>query len=153
MSFLERTQRQMPLRPLAPLVSAAALLLGLHGCAPQSESTPATEAREAAAPIAEVTRPAMTGEVPAELMESILDDLVKEEGLQRADIEIERAESVIWPSGGLGCPEPGVMYTQAQVLGYWVVLRAAEKQYDYRVSEKGYFRRCEGSSKSRLPVG
>jgi hypothetical protein len=94
-----------------------------------------------------------TGEAPADLLNAIVDDLAAQEQVNREDIEVERAESVIWPSGALGCPEPGVMYTQAQVPGYWVVLRAGEKQYDYRASGKGHFRRCKPSFKIQLPVG
>ena len=91
--------------------------------------------------------------MPAELLESILGDLMAREGLQRDDIEVERGEFVIWPDGSLGCPEPGVMYTQAQVSGYWVVLRAGDRQFDYRASEKGQFRPCKGSFRVQLPVG
>ena len=86
-------------------------------------------------------------------MEKILADLVERETLRREDIEVERSESVIWSDGSLGCPEPGIMYTQAQVPGYWIVLRSAGKQYDYRASEKGQFRRCKVFSRAQPPVG
>lgn len=102
---------------------------------------------------AEMAGSKVAGEVPEELLQSILNDLMTRESLQRADIELERAEFVIWPSGALGCPEPGVMYTQAQVRGYWVVLSTGEIQHDYRATEKGLFRLCIGSSKHQFPVG
>jgi hypothetical protein len=96
---------------------------------------------------------AVTGEVPADLLNSIIEDLLTSENMQRDNITVERAESAIFPDGGLGCPKPGEIYTQAQVQGYWVVLRSAGKGYDYRASAKGYFRRCNNSFKFRLPVG
>jgi len=34
------------------------------------------------------------------------------------------------------------MYTQALVNGYWIVIEAAGKQYDFRVDRGGSFRLC-----------
>jgi hypothetical protein len=39
---------------------------------------------------------------------------------------VVQAEAVTWPDGALGCPEPGIVYTQALVPGYWVVVEAEE---------------------------
>ena len=39
-----------------------------------------------------------------------------------ADIEVVSAGAVTWPDGSLGCPEPGMMYTQALVNGSHVIL-------------------------------
>lgn len=135
------------------VAAAAALMLATGACTPRADVPDEAASPEPAPPASEAVPAAVTGEVPAELLESILEDLVRAEGLQRADIEVERAESVIWPDGALGCPEPGIMYTQAQVPGYWVVLNAGDRQYDYRASAKGQFRRCKGSFKMQLPVG
>jgi hypothetical protein len=52
------------------------------------------------------------------------------------------AESAVWSDGALGCPEPGMMYTQALVNGYWVVIEAAGQNYDFRVDSRGNFRLC-----------
>lgn len=138
--------------PLTPAAAVAALMLALGACAPRPE--PAAEAASVQEPAPLSIRPApTTGEAPADLLNAIVDDLAAQEQVNREDIEVERAESVIWPSGALGCPEPGVMYTQAQVPGYWVVLRVGDKQFDYRASGKGHFRRCKPSFKIQLPVG
>jgi len=95
----------------------------------------------------------VTGEVPSDLLDAIIEDLARKENLPREEIEVERAESVIWPNGALGCPTPGEMYTQALVPGYWVVLRHAGEQYDYRASSRGSFRHCSNRFKSQLPAG
>ena len=153
MTHQERFPRLIRRPRLAPAVAVAALMLAAGACTPQPDAPENGTGPEAATPAPTAAPAAVTGEVPAELLESILSDLISQEGLKREDIEVERAESVIWSDGALGCPEPGVMYTQAQVPGYWVVLRAGGKQYDYRVSEKGLFRRCKGSFKMQLPVG
>ena len=48
-----------------------------------------------------------------------------------------------WSDGSLGCPEPGMMYTQALVDGYQVIVEANGTQLDYRGSGPGQFRVCE----------
>jgi len=93
------------------------------------------------------------GEIPADLLESIIGSLAREQGVPPDSIEVERAEYVIWPDGALGCPRPDEMYTQAQVPGYWVVLRVGQSRFDYRATAKGHFRRCSNSLKRQLPVG
>jgi hypothetical protein len=93
------------------------------------------------------------GEVPEELFDSIIENVIESEGIELEDITVDRAESVIWPDGSLGCPRPGEMYTQAPVNGYWVVLKAGERRYDYRASVKGEIRRCDVSNRLQLPVG
>jgi hypothetical protein len=52
---------------------------------------------------------------------------------------IVRAESVVWNDGSLGCPEPGNMYTEALVNGYWVIIRARGQTYDFRADSRGSF--------------
>ena len=49
-----------------------------------------------------------------------------------------------WPSGALGCPEPGMLYTQALVPGYQVILDVGGKKLDYRAGESGAVRLCAG---------
>jgi len=137
-------------------IGPAGLVLGLSlfaltACAPGSEQ----DTEVTAEPPVEVSLPASApaGEVPGDLMDKIIEHLIKQENLNREAITIVRAESAIWPDGALGCPIPDEMYTQAQVEGYWIVLKSANKEYDYRASAKGYFKRCKNSFKVRLPVG
>jgi hypothetical protein len=90
-------------------------------------------------------QPATTGEVPREILDALLDDLVAQTGANRASIQILRAEAVVWSDGSLGCPKPGQFYTQAEVPGYWVVLQVGTEDYDYRVRNSGHFLMCENS--------
>ena len=139
-------------RPRLASVAVAALLLALGACVPRAES--GSDAAPERSPEPEVAaQDTPSGEVPADFLDKVIGDLVEKEGLQRDDIQVERAESVIWPDGALGCPQPGDMYTQAQVPGYWVVLRVGDNRYDYRMAAQGYFRRCSASFRVQLPVG
>ena len=90
------------------------------------------------------------GEVPAEILDEIIAELVERTGSERVDIQMIRAESVVWNNGSLGCPQPGEFYIQMLINGYWVVLEVEGVEYDYRVSDKGYFTLCE--RRGGLPV-
>jgi hypothetical protein len=92
------------------------------------------------------TSPPVTGEVPEDLLAAILADLAERVGVAVGDITVIRGQEIVWSDGSLGCPQPGMMYTQALVSGYWVVLQAGETDYDYRASQTGYFFLCESDS-------
>ncbi|MCS6909965.1 MAG: hypothetical protein NZM11_05275 [Anaerolineales bacterium] len=85
----------------------------------------------------------VVGELPATLRESIEADLEQRSGVTRAAFTYVRAEAMVWNDGSLGCPQPGMAYTQALVPGYWVVIRVGDAEFDYRVAESGYFILCE----------
>ena len=144
--------------PAIRLSTRSALLLGstlfaLASCTPRSEPAAAEPGSEQQPLPVPLSTAAVTGEVPADLLQSVIADLARQEGLAAADIEVERAEQAIWPDGALGCPRPDELYTHAEVPGYWIQLRAAGKQYDYRASARGQFRRCGNPFKRRAPVG
>jgi hypothetical protein len=84
----------------------------------------------------------MTTGVPKGILDPILEEAAKLANVSREKLVIVRAERVVWNDGSLGCPEPGMMYTQALVNGYWIVVEAAGKKYDFRVSSGGSFRFC-----------
>ena len=67
----------------------------------------------------------MKGQVPQTILESILKEAAALAKVSHEQLVIVRAQSVVWNDGSLGCPEPGMMYTQALVNGYWVVIEAA----------------------------
>ena len=87
----------------------------------------------------------VVGEVPQSLMTAVMDDLVAQTGVDSNTIEVVRAESVLWSDGSLGCPQPGVFYTQALVAGYHIILAAGGRTYDYRAAESGDFRLCQNA--------
>jgi hypothetical protein len=84
------------------------------------------------------------GEVPDKLLDEIVLHLAENLGVSNQAVQIIKAEAVIWSDGSLGCPKPGTVYTQVLVDGYHVILGVGEQDYDYRVSDSGYFFLCEG---------
>ena len=88
------------------------------------------------------------GEVPQEIFEKIMADVVLKTRANRADIVVTRTESLTYSDGSLGCSKPGQNYTMATVPGYRVILSHAGQQFDYRASQKGFFMLCERPSLS-----
>jgi hypothetical protein len=95
-----------------------------------------------AAPTPAGETPLVRGNVPKDILDPILKEAAALAKVTREQLVIVRAEPVVWNDGSLGCPEPGKMYTQALVNGYWVVIEAAGKTYDFRVGRGGSFRLC-----------
>jgi len=58
-------------------------------------------------------------------------DLAKRLGVAAAEVTVVSSDDVTWPDGSLGCPEPGMHYTQALIQGSRIILEAAGKQYHY----------------------
>lgn len=69
--------------------------------------------------------------VPPQHWQAILDDLARRE--VKGTATLVSSEAVTWPDSSLGCPSPGVMYTQALVDGLRVVVEADGRQFDYRI--------------------
>lgn len=83
-----------------------------------------------------------TGEVPPQLLAIFQDDLARRALVKHETITLVSATEQHWPNGALGCPQPGMMYTQAIVPGYRVVLQAAGEKYAYHSDLRGNFVVC-----------
>jgi hypothetical protein len=86
--------------------------------------------------------PTVQGKVPQGILDAILKEAATLAKVSSEKLVIVRAQPVTWSDGSLGCPEPGAMYTQALINGYWVVIDAVGKTYDFRVDNAGRFRLC-----------
>lgn len=89
-------------------------------------------------------------QLPADITQQILEDLVERTGASLEEIEVVRAQAVTWPNPSLGCPQPGMVYPQVIVEGYWLVLAVDGTEYDYRGSGVGEFILCEIPREDRL---
>lgn len=86
--------------------------------------------------------PADSGAVPAELIEFARTDAAQRASVDPQDVTVLTAEAVTWNDGSLGCPEPGMMYTQALVDGYRVVVEAGGTEYHYHGARTGGIAYC-----------
>lgn len=109
-----------------PATAALALLFALAACTQPAGEPSSPDPTAAVDKSADDALPSIViGEVPGELLEGIVADAAERTGVTPDEVEVTTAESVTWSDGSLGCPEPGMMYTQAQVNGYWIVIEAA----------------------------
>jgi hypothetical protein len=129
-------------RPLAAFCLAGAVLLGAEAMA-QTPRNPPQAVRVEPVASQPVGAPAAEGDVPAGLLDKIRADLASAQGLAPGDVKVVGTRAVDWPNGALGCPKPGVMYTQAIVPGYRVELEAGGKRFTYNASARGGFKRCD----------
>ena len=129
--------------------------LNLAVCMPSGSASPnesMTPPVETPAPTSTPEKSRFESQVPKAILDRIVDEAAKLANVPRERLLIVRAEAVIWNDGSLGCPEPGMQYTQALVNGYWVVIRSAEGVYDFRLRRDGGFRLCpEGRGHPPLP--
>ena len=132
-----------------PVVALGALALVLVACAASpgqegSASPVPTLVASAEATAAPLSTDRKESDVPDELLAAILADAAQRAGVSTEEIEVTAANAVTFTDGSLDCPEPGMMYTQALVDGYRIVVEVAEEELDYRVGSGGSFRLCEG---------
>jgi hypothetical protein len=94
--------------------------------------------------VAPATPPTAPTTVPAARWAAIEEDL-RDRGVDAVPTLVV-AEAVTWPNGALGCPRPGVMYTQAVEEGMRVIVAAGDRQYDYRFGRTDTPLLCEHGS-------
>jgi hypothetical protein len=80
--------------------------------------------------------------IPATHWAALLSDLAAR-GVTTDGLAVVSARAMTWPSGALGCPKPGMAYTQMVTDGYQVVVKAGGKTYDYRYGMTATPRLCE----------
>jgi len=85
---------------------------------------------------------------PSDLVALIVADLARELGRPPGDVQVRSVEAVTWRDGSLGCPEPGMFYTQALVPGFRLTLEVDGRSFDYRSGRGMAFRRCNRSDKA-----
>jgi hypothetical protein len=85
-------------------------------------------------------------------IDDALTDAARRTGLKRTELEVSSAEAVTWPDGSLGCPQPGMMYTQALVPGFRIRIRAGAETLDYHAGRRGVATFCP-AGRSQAPVG
>lgn len=84
-----------------------------------------------------------TGQVPEGLLADLIADAASGAGIDPSEVEVVEAEAVTWNDGSLGCPEPGMSYTQALVPGYRVVIEIEGELLHFHSDSSGSFRLCE----------
>jgi hypothetical protein len=70
-------------------------------------------------------------------VQAALADAARRTGLPVESLQVQSAAAVTWGDGALGCPQPGMVYTQALVPGFRVRIQAGGQGLDYHAGRRG----------------
>jgi hypothetical protein len=112
---------------------------------PAVSPSPSSEPTETPLPPTVEEREEATEVAPTEAAEDIGDavpyaegvlaaataDLARRLGVTEDTVQTKSLERVLWPDGGLGCPNPSVVYIQELTPGYRILLEVEGETYVY----------------------
>jgi hypothetical protein len=128
---LARRRMGHVLRQVSPSLAAATLVL-VAACSQHAARPPATAPSPSAGPPPGDTSSRMHVD-PA--LQSFVDravaDLARRRDADPAEITVLEASAVVWPDGSLGCPRPGMEYTQVMHEGVRIRLQLGGRTYAY----------------------
>lgn len=85
-------------------------------------------------------------QVPQAILSVVIEDAANKENLAAAAVTVLSGKPVDWSDGSLGCPEPGMSYTQVITPGYLVVIDAGGVILEYHLNQQGAFKQCTGGT-------
>jgi len=110
------------MRSVVAALAAATLL----GCAPMH---------------AEPAPPPAHGLAP-DLLAAMRADAARRGHVADAEARVVSVQPVTWPDGAIGCPQPGMVYTQMLVPGWLVQIEAGTQRLAYHVGRGGRWLMC-----------
>jgi hypothetical protein len=134
------------------MASAVLAVMALAGCASSAaQSVPLPTVSGTIAPSAGIASMPASSKAPASTLPdaalaAIVADAAEVTGVDADAIVVVSVKPVTWMDGSLGCPRPGVMYTQSVVPGFRVIVQARDRKLDYRVGRAGTAKRCESGA-------
>ena len=76
-------------------------------------------------------------DAPRSMVEFALADAGRRAQVDPSALTVVSAEALTWSDGSLGCPRPGMMYTQALVPGYLIRVEAGGRTLEYHQGGDG----------------
>ncbi len=148
----------MTTKPSIHVGGVLLLALALAACQPGDEPTlpetpPGSGSAQPRSGEAISEEPAMSEREHLSLDEAIeaaRQDLASRTGTAIGEISVVRAQKVTWANGAMGCPQKGMMYTQALVEGYFILLRSNGEESAYHAGRDGQPFHCP-AGRSKAP--
>jgi hypothetical protein len=123
-------------------ISLLAAIWVISGCsAAASSDGPGSLTPSSLQPSQSAANPSGSIDLPASIVDPVVAEVARLAGVPTDQVTVVSAEEVTFSDGSLGCPVPGMAYTQALVDGYKIVAEAGGKTYDFRGSGSA-FRQC-----------
>jgi hypothetical protein len=114
------------------------MFAGLIACQRTGERQPTEESNQQASPaVARANNSTVEAMNLNQQLSSARQDLSDRLGIETETITIRGARQVTWSSGDLGCPKPGMNYTQALVPGVLIFLDVDGRTYGYHARKGG----------------
>ncbi len=118
-------------------ITLTAALWIVYGCTASSSSDGPGGPLEPSfdQPTQESAAPSLGSDVsdlPASVLDPVIAEVARLAGVPIDQVVVVSGEAITFPDGSLGCPQPGMAYTQVLVDGYKVVAEAGGKTYDFR---------------------
>jgi hypothetical protein len=124
-----RIQRTMSRRGLVRTALAVGCLVVLSACGGDAADEPGPAVPAVPEGAAEASIVSLDA-VPDEVQAAIADASMRF-GVPESEVAVAGALRVVWSDGSLGCPEDGMMYTQALVDGYRLTLEVDGRRVEY----------------------
>lgn len=64
-------------------------------------------------------------------------------GLSPSGLHVDQVEAQQWGDSSLGCPQPGLMYSQIVTAGFLIVVSGGGKQLEYHSDDRGRVVLCQ----------
>jgi hypothetical protein len=125
---------------LAGVLAPSALLAG--GDPPPTGMAPPKRIPQLPAPLPP-SEPVATASVPREVRRAVVADAARRFKVDENLVVVASAERLTWSDGSLGCPMPGMNYTQALVPGFRIVAKSAGGSFIYHTDASGNLAVCD----------
>ena len=93
-----------------------------------------------------------TPDLEAPYIRAAIEDLMLRMNISPTVITVQTVEAVNWSSSSLGCPQPGVMYSDVIEPGYLVTLEALGTIYEYHTDQQIQVVLCCGEGEESYPL-
>lgn len=134
---LHSPRRGSPGARVAPCIAVAIVALAVGCAGANGAGEPQAPAQGEGKDVHPTENEAVKGQVPPDLLGTAVSDAARRASVDRTAVRVVSAEAVTWRDGSLGCPQPGMAYTDALVPGYRIVLEAGGRTLEYHSSMKG----------------
>jgi hypothetical protein len=125
------------------VVSACGPASGGIGSTPPPQSPPPLGSPPPASPVSDLG-PASSPTPDAQAVIAAVQQAAADQvGLSPADVHVQQVEAHQWGDSSLGCPRPGLLYSQVVTDGFLVVVTAADKTLEYHSDARGRVVLCQ----------
>lgn len=109
---------------------------------PEKIAPPSRIPHDVADSIQPVGAPVTTASMPREVRRAVIADAARRFEVDENAVVLSQAEQVTWSDGSLGCPRPGMSYTQALVPGFRVSATTPAGKLLYHTDMRGQVVSC-----------